>query len=78
MNRNKKYREWQCTYKRNIGARSRNHCGHGKAIYIMYSGCLFVALDVHHAMRGTGLCFYPWPLWPYNNFSTLSHKRHDL
>jgi hypothetical protein len=30
----------QCTYKRNIEARSRNHCCRGKAISITHSECL--------------------------------------
>jgi hypothetical protein len=31
-------------YKRNILARSRNHCGSGKGITITYSECVSVAL----------------------------------
>jgi hypothetical protein len=41
----------QRTYKRNIQARSCNHCCRGKAISITYSECVFVALVIQHAMR---------------------------
>jgi hypothetical protein len=41
----------QCTYKRNIEARSRNHCCRGKAVSITYSQGVFVALVVQHAKR---------------------------
>ena len=34
----------KCTYKRNIEARSRNHCCSGKAIDLTYSVCLCVCL----------------------------------
>jgi hypothetical protein len=37
--------------KRNIDARSRNHCYRGKAISITYSERVFVALVIQHAMR---------------------------
>jgi len=40
----------QCTYKRNIEVRSRNHCCQ-KAISITYSECVSVALVMHHATR---------------------------
>jgi hypothetical protein len=36
----------QCTYKRNIQGRSRNHCYRGKAISIKYSVCVFVCVRV--------------------------------
>jgi hypothetical protein len=41
----------QCTYKRNIGARSRNHCCRENAINITYSECVSVALVIQHAKR---------------------------
>jgi hypothetical protein len=41
----------KCTYKRNIAARSRNQCCHGKAIRITYSECVSVALVTQHAKR---------------------------
>ena len=38
-------------YKRNIEARSCNQCSSGKAIYVTYIECTFVALVIQHAMR---------------------------
>jgi hypothetical protein len=35
----------------NIKARSCNYCCNGKAISIIYSECVFVALGIQHAMR---------------------------
>jgi len=37
--------------KRNIEARSCNHCGRGNAISITYSESVFVALVIQHVMR---------------------------
>ena len=36
--------------KRNIEARSCNHCGSGRVLSITQSKCVFVALDIQHAM----------------------------
>ena len=36
---------------RNIEARSRNRCCHGKAIDITYSECVSVVLIIKHATR---------------------------
>jgi hypothetical protein len=36
---------------RNIEARSRNRCCHGKAINITYSKCVSVVLIIKHATR---------------------------
>ena len=41
----------QCTYKRDIEARSRDHCVRKEAIRITYYECVFVALGIEHAMR---------------------------
>ena len=38
-------------FKRNIQARSRKHCCHGKAITDTYSECMSVALVIQHVMR---------------------------
>ena len=61
--------------RRNIKARSCNHCCGGKAIIIIYSECVSVALVIQHAMRmhhivicgqhGCKIFFF-----------TLSHKMH--
>ena len=56
------------TYKRNVQARSRNHCCHAKANSIILSECVSVALVMKHASLA---CL----ALPY--FSTLSQKRHD-
>ena len=68
----------QCTYKRNIEARSHNHCCRKKAPRIKYSEHVSVALDFQHAkrMRCIILSHMACLVLPY--FSTLSHKRHDF
>ena len=40
-----------CAYKRNIEARSINHCWSGKAVSITYSECMLKDLIIKHAMR---------------------------
>jgi len=39
----------QCMFKRDIQARSRNHCSRGKAISILFSECVSLALVIHRA-----------------------------
>jgi len=54
-----------------------NHCCSGKAIRIIYSECVFVALCIRHemSMRHVVICGLPrYKIF----FSTLSHKRHDF
>jgi hypothetical protein len=41
----------QCTYKRNIEARSRNRFCRGKTVSIVYSKCVSVSLVIQHANR---------------------------
>jgi len=64
--------------KRNIDARSRNHCCSERAIIITYSEHFSVALVIQHAtrMRCTILSSVACLDLPY--FSTLPHKRHVL
>ena len=66
-------RDSHCTYKRNI---SRNHCRRGEGISITYSECVFVALDIQHAMRMRHIVIFCLPALQF--FSTLTHKRHDF
>jgi hypothetical protein len=40
------HQDGQRMYKRNIEARSPNHCCHGKEISITYSECVLVALVI--------------------------------
>ena len=61
---------------RNIEARSCNHCCSGKAINITYSVCVFAALGIQQAMCMHNIVIGGLPR--FTNFSTLSHKRHDL
>jgi hypothetical protein len=61
--------ERQCKYTRNNdGTRSRNHCCRGKAISVIYSECVFVALVFQ---RAKGMCLlhcYPWPVCLCHSF----------
>ena len=63
---------------RNGEARSRNNCCRVKAVSIMYSECVSVALVSQQTkrMRLIILSFMACLYLPY--FYTLSHKRHDL
>ena len=68
----------QCMYKRNMEARSYNHCCSGKAISITYSECVFVALFIQHAMRMRRFIFISVSSLTGSNVFKLSHKRHDF
>ena len=56
-------RDRQCTYKRNIEARSRNHCYLGKAMNVTYSERVCLALVIQHVdrMRRVFYC-HRWPV----------------
>ena len=46
-----KWQDRQCTNKRNISERSRNHCCSGKAKIVTCSECVSATLVILHAMR---------------------------
>jgi hypothetical protein len=49
----------KCMYESKIEGRSRNHCCSGKAISILYSECVFVALVTQHAKRMSHIILSP-------------------
>ena len=69
-------KESRCTYKRNTGARSRNHCCPGKATNVTYyvSG----ALVIRRAKRVRSIMFSSVACLALQYFSALTHKRPDL
>ena len=59
-------------------ARSCTHCYRGKVISITYSQCVSVALIIQNGtrVRRVILSYVAYPF--LQQFSTLSHKRHDF
>ena len=62
-------------YKRNIEARSRNHCRRGRAISIVYSECVSVAFVIQDAMRMRRITFVIRGLSGSTLFSHIISKR---
>jgi hypothetical protein len=70
--------DMECAYKRNIVARSRNHCSCAKSRNIAYSERVFVALAIQHAKRMRGILLSSEASLALPYFSTLFHKGHDF
>jgi len=62
----------------NIGERSCNHCCCGKEASLIYSECVFVALDIQNATRMRHIMLTSVACLPLLYFSTLSHKRNEF
>jgi hypothetical protein len=60
-------------HKRNIEARSLNHCRRGKAICVTYSESLSVSLVIQHVKRMRHII-----LSSVACLATLSYKRYDF
>ena len=71
-------KQLQCTYKRNIEARSRSHFCRGKAIIITYSDCVYLAFFTQYAINMLHIVLSSVDCPAPQYFSTLSHKRHDF
>ena len=55
--------------KRNIEARSRNHCCRGKATRTTYNECVSVALVIQHANAHASLLYcHLWSVWLHHIF----------
>jgi hypothetical protein len=69
--------DWHCTYKRNVKARSCNHCCHWiAAISITYFECVFLSLGIRMQCACAIFSSVSCPAVQY--FSKLSHKRHGF
>jgi hypothetical protein len=64
--------------KRNIEARSRNHCCCEKAISITHSECVSVAFVIQPAMRLRRIILSSAACLAVPHFFILSHKRQDF
>ena len=65
----------------NLETRSCNHCWSGKAISIMYSQCVFVALGIQHEMRMRHVFIWPVPqyfIFPHLMNGMLSGKKEKV
>jgi hypothetical protein len=68
----------QCTRKRNIEARSRNHCCRAKARHITYSEYVSAALVIQHAKRMRRIVLTSVTCLAVPHFSTLCQKRNNF
>jgi hypothetical protein len=69
----------QCTYKRNIMARSPNHCCRIKAISTTHSECVCsFSFSLRHEMRMRRIVLSSAACLALPYFSILSHKRYDF
>jgi len=51
--------------KRTMEAHLCNHCCSGKAIYITYSQCVYVALGIRHAIRMRHIVIQRYNIFPH-------------
>ena len=63
---------------RNIEARSRNHCCHGKAVSVTYSECVCVALVIQYVTRMLHIILSCVACLAVPYFFTLPHQGFDF
>jgi len=63
---------------RKTQASSCEHCCCGKAMCVIYSECLFLALLIEHAKRMCNIILTSVASPALSYFSTLSHQQHNL